>query len=145
MLICEGMNITIKAFGIFYENGESILKYPFVTKMGQMDKDRYYAELRKTDLYVIASDTEPFGLVVGDGINCGCSMLLSKNIGALSIFDNLSCEDLLDNNHDIFEIANKIKHLLTCSNAKRLYESVNKERCSGRHAFLKLKDICLDI
>lgn len=142
-LVAEGMNIELKAFGRIHENGEPILQYPFVKRMGQMNKDEYYAELRKTDLYVIASDTEPFGLVVGDGVNCGCAMLMSKNVGAICIFNNLTSEDLLDDNHDTVEMALKIKHLLLHSNAKRLFEAVDADKCSGKQAYLNLKHICL--
>ena len=143
-LVAGGMNIELKAFGRIHENGEPILRYPFVKRMGQMSRDKYYAELRKTDLYVIASDTEPFGLVVGDGINCGCAMLMSKNVGAISIFDKLTSDDLLNDNHDTDEIALKIKLLLLHSNAKRLFEAVDAEKCSGKQAYLNLKRICLD-
>ena len=144
ILLKEGMDIQIKAFGRFHDNGEQILHYPFVKQMGHMDKETYYSELRKTDLYVIASDTEPFGLVVGDAINCGCSLLMSKNVGAMSIFDNVMPEDVLDDNHDIMEMACKIKHLLLHSNSKRLFDAVDKQKCSARQSYLDLKKICLD-
>lgn len=140
----DGMDIEVKAFGLFYDNGEPILDYSFVKKMGQMDKDAYYAELMKTDLYVIASSTEPFGLVVGDALNCGCSLLLSKYVGAISIFSETMPEDVLENNHDTVEITEKIKHLLFQGNARRLFDAVDREKCSGRQAFLNLKHICLD-
>lgn len=143
-LVGEGMNIQVKAFGHFYDNGEPILQYPFVCQMNQMNKDEYYLELKKIDLYVVASDTETFGLVVGDGIDCGCSMLMSKNVGATCIFDKLSSVDLLDNNHDTDEIASKIKYLLLHSNARRLYDAVDTVKCSGKQAYLNLKQICLD-
>lgn len=144
ILIKEGMEIQIKAFGRFHDNGEQFLNYPFVTQMGHMDKETYYSELRKTDLYVVASDTEPFGLVVGDAINCGCSLLMSKNVGAMSIFDNVQPEDVLYDNHDITEMASKIQHLLLHSNSKRLFDAVDKQKCSARQSYLDLKKICLD-
>lgn len=143
-LVVEGMNIELKVFGRIHENGEPILRYPFVKRMGQLDRDEYYEELRRTDLYVIASDTEPFGLVVGDGVNCGCAMLMSKNVGAISIFNKLTSDDLLDDNHDTDEMALKIKHLLEHSNAKRLFGCVDTEKCSGKQAYLNLKKICLN-
>ena len=144
ILIKEGMEIQIKAFGRFHDNGEQILNYHFVTQMGHMDKETYYSELRKTDLYVVASDTEPFGLVVGYAINCGCSLLMSKNVGAMSIFDNVLPEDVLYDNHDITEMASKIQHLLLHSNSKRLFDAVDKQKCSARQSYLDLKKICLD-
>ena len=144
ILTKEGMTIEIKAFGNFRDNGEPISKYPFVKKMGQMDKDSYYAELRITDLFVVASDIESFGLVVGDAVNCGCSLLMSKHVGAINIFNDLKPEDILNDNHDIREIADKIKYLLLHSNAKRLFYAVDAQRSSGKQSFINLKNICLD-
>ena len=144
-LVKEGLNIEVKSFGHFYDTGESFLHYPFVKRMNQMNKDEYYAELRKTDLYVVASDLESFGLVVGDGLACGCAMLMSKNVGAISIFNKLTSEDLLDDNHDTDEIASKIKRLLAHSNAKRLFDAVDAEKCTGKQTYLKLKQICLGL
>lgn len=143
-LVNTGMDIQVKAFGRFHENGEPILNYSFVKQMGHLDKDAYYAELKKTDLYVVASDTEPFGLVVGDAINCGCSLLMSKNVGAMSIFESVMSEDVLEDNHDVDEIARKIKHLLLHSNAKRLFDAVDKQKCSAKQSYVDLKKICLD-
>ncbi len=143
-LIKEGMNIEIKAFGRFHDNGEPIMEFPFVRRMGHLNKDSYYTELKKTDLYVVASDTEPFGLVVGDAINCGCSLLMSKNVGAMSIFEKVNPEDVLHDNHDIKEMANKIKYLLLHSNAKRLFEAVDTRKCSGKKSYLNLKRICFN-
>lgn len=140
----DSMNIEMKAFGRFHDNGEPILKYHFVKPMGQMNKEDYYEELKSTDLYVIASDTESFGLVVGDAINCGCSLLLSKYVGAASIFKGLTSEDVLNDNHNTDEIALKIRNLLLHGNAQRLYDAIDIEKCSGKQAFINLKNICLD-
>lgn len=143
-LVNEGMNIEVKVFGLYHDNGEPIFDYPFAKRMGQMDKASYYEELKNTDLYIISSNTEPFGLVVGDAVNCGCSLLLSKYVGAASIFNQLLDEDVLEDNQDTEEMAAKIKHLLLHGNAKRLFDAVDADKCSGKQAFLNLKHICLD-
>lgn len=144
-LVNEGMNIEVKVFGLCRDNGEPIFDYPFAKRMGQMGKDSYYEELKNTDLYIISSNTESFGLVVGDAVNCGCSLLLSKYVGAASIFNQLLDEDVLEDNQDTEEMAAKIKHLLLHGNAKRMFEAVDSEKCSGKQAYLKLKQICLDL
>ena len=140
----KGYQIQICAFGRSYPYGEPIFDYPFVERMGHMDKDEYYKKLESVDLMVVNSDVEPFGLVVGDALNCGCSLLMSKNVGALSIFERLSAEDVVEDNHNIDELAGKIEYLLKHSNAERLYESVDKEKCSNRQAYLNLKRICIN-
>lgn len=140
----EGWDIKVCAFGLFHENGEKIFGYPFVERMGQMDKATYYKKLKSVDLMVVNSEIEPFGLVVGDALNCGCSLLMSKNVGAASIFRNLQNVDVIEDNHDVEEIATKMEGLLKYGNAERLFNSVDSDKCSGRQAFLNLKKICID-
>lgn len=139
----KGWNIRVKAFGRNHSNGEPIYDFNFVDKMGQMSKNEYYKELEESDLLCVNSDLESFGLVVCDGLNCGCSLLMSKNVGATSIFNNLQDDDLINDNRDIDEIAKKIEHLLEESNSKRLYDSIDKEKYSVKQSFLRLKQICL--
>lgn len=137
-------NIEVCVFGDFYKNGENILCYPFVKAMGHLNKNDYYEKLQNADLMVVNSEVESFGLVVGDALNCGCSLLMSKNVGALSIFEKLSAEDIVEDNHNIDELTSKIEYLLRHGNAEKLYESVDKEKCSGRQAYLNLKKICIN-
>lgn len=143
-LIGEGMDITVLAFGLRHDNGEPIFDYPFVQQMGQMNKGEYYSKLYNVDLYVITSETEPFGLVVGDALNCGCSLLLSKQVGALSIFSHTEDEDVLQDHLNTEELAQKIRYLLLHGNGERLFNAVDKEMCSARQAYLNLKQICLN-
>lgn len=140
----EGLNIKILIFGRFHSNGEPILEYPFVEKMGQMDKEQYYKKLEYVDLFIVNSELESFGLVIGDAMNCGCSLLMSKMVGAISIFKNLQDSDIIVNNHDIKELSAKIVYLLNNSNAKRLFESIDREKCSYKEAFINFKRICLN-
>lgn len=140
----DGYNIVVHSFGRFYPNGDDILQFPFVKKMGQMDKNKYYDELKHIDLMVVNSEVESFGLVVGDALNCGCSLLIAQNVGALSIFRDLHEEDIVRNNHDIKELAKKIAYLLDNSNIQRMYNSVDRKECSTKQAFYNLKKICIN-
>ena len=139
----KGYNIHIKVFGEFFKNGDSLMDYSFVSKMGQMEKEQYYKELLDTDLMVLNSEVESFGLVVGDALNCGCSLLMSKNVGAICVFEDLRDTDIIQDNHNIDEISNKICFLLCNSNANRLFNSLDHQKCSGKNAYLRLKSICL--
>lgn len=137
-------NITVYSFGRFYPNGDELLHFPFVRKMGHMDKDTYYNKLKQIDLMVINSEVEPFGLVVGDALNCGCSLLLAKNVGAISIFKDIRAEDVVLDNRNIHELAQKIAYLLENSNIQRLFNSVDRQKCSCKQAFLNLKKNCIN-
>lgn len=143
-LNAEGWNISVYVFGRLYKNGESIFNFSFVERMGHMDKTMYYEELKRADLVCINSELESFGLVVGDALNCGCGLLMSENVGATSIFDSLKDEDIIYDSHNVDEICSKIEYLLNKSNAYRLFCSVDKEKCSNRYAYLRLKEICVN-
>lgn len=140
----RGMDIDVYAFGLYHDNGEKIYDYPFVSRMGQMNKETYYKKLKTIDLMVVNSEIEPFGLVVGDAINCGTSLLMSQHVGAMGIFRNLQDTDVIADNHNVEEIATKIETLLKSGNAERLYKSIDRERCSSRQAFFNLKKICIN-
>lgn len=139
----KGWNIRVKAFGRNHSNGEPIYDFKFVDKMGQMGKNEYYKQLEESDLLCVNSDLESFGLVVCDALNCGSSLLMSKNVGATCIFNDLQDDDLIKDNRNIIEIASKIENLLHKSNSKRLYYSIDQEKYSEKQSFLRLKQICL--
>ena len=109
--------------------------------MGQMSKNEYYKQLEESDLLCVNSDLESFGLVVCDALNCGSSLLMSKNVGATCIFNDLQDDDLINDNRNIIEIASKIENLLHKSNSKRLYYSIDQEKYSEKQSFLRLKQI----
>lgn len=150
--VCKAVNILnenkgdiiVYVFGTFQDNGDNILDYPFVKCMGQLNKLDYYNILKTVDLFVVNSEVESFGLVVGDALNCGCSLLMSKNVGALSIFEELQDSDIVQNNHDVTELSNKIGFLLSHSNAERLYDNVDRYKCSTEQSYIKLQKICLN-
>lgn len=143
-LISKGLKIEILLFGETYSAGENMSNFSFVREMGQLDKERYYEILKNVDLFVLNSEAETFGLVVADAINNGCSLLLSRNVGALAIFGSLENQDVINDVWDINEIAFKVENLLLNGNARRLYESIDREKCSVRSSFLRLKEICFE-
>lgn len=137
----EGYNLKLKSFGFVYDGIPSLSSFPFVEVMGQMDKDAYYAELDKVNLYIDAAYYEPFGLAMADALICNCSLLVSENVGFLSIVKSEET-DVVHNCEDVDEIAEKIKYLLNHSNADRLVKSINPETSSEAYAYKRLKWIC---
>jgi glycosyltransferase involved in cell wall biosynthesis len=112
--------------------------------MGQLDKAEYYERLDEIALFVIASELEPFGLVVADALNCHCSILMSHNVGAAGIMQTRE-EDFVDNPHDTAELARCIQHLMEHPNAERLLSSVDVHECSDSMAWEKMKNLCYSI
>lgn len=134
-------NLKLRSFGFVYEGIPSLSSFPFVEVMGQMDKDAYYAELDKVNLYIDAAYYEPFGLSMTDALVCNCSLLVSENVGFLSIVKSEET-DVVHDCENVDEIAEKIKYLLNHSNSDRLLKSINPETSSEDYAYKRLKWIC---
>ena len=135
-----GYNCKVYAFGREYPNNEDIFSYDFVHKMGHLDKEDYYSALDSISLYVINSIVESFGLVVGDALNCNCSLLMSEGVGAASIMETRE-EDIIKDCNNVDEVAAKIIHLLEHANSSRLYNSIDIEAVSEHKAYINLKRI----
>ena len=136
-----GYNCKVYVFGRTYSDNENLDVYPCVEFTGHLDKKEYYEKLDQIQLFVVDSIVEPFGLVLGDALNCRCSLLISDNVGAGGILDLQQC-DTVYNPTDTDEVMDKMKYLFNNSNADRLLNSVDIEECSGRHSYLRLKEIC---
>lgn len=138
-----GYDCNMYVFGRMYENNDN-LSYPFVHYMGHMNKEEYYNALDKISLFVLNSILESFGLVVADALNCNCSLLMSKGVGALSIMSTTD-NDVIKDCTDVDEIALKILFLLQNPNYKALYNSIDFEDASEKSSYLKLKQIVNEI
>lgn len=138
LLRSQGYNCKIYAFGREYPNNEDVYSYEYVKKMGHLDMEEYYAALDKISLYVINSTVESFGLVVGDALNCNCSLLMSDGVGAASIMATEEC-DIVKDCDNVDEVAAKILYLLEHGNSKRLFDSIDKDEVSEKSAYMNLK------
>lgn len=138
-----GYNCHMYVFGRMYEHNDN-LSYPFVHIMGHLNKEEYYNALDKISLFVLNSVLESFGLVVADALNCNCSLLMSKGVGALSIMSTTE-NDVINDCFDIDEIASKILYLFQNPNSLILYNSIDNEEVSEKSSYLKLKQIINEI
>lgn len=138
-----GYNCHMYVFGRMYENNDN-LSYPFVHYMGHLNKEEYYNALDKISLFVLNSVLESFGLVVADALNCNCSLLMSKEVGALSIMSTTD-KDVINDCFDIDEIASKMLYLFQHPNSTAIYNSINSEEASEKSSYLKFKQIVNEI
>ncbi len=139
-----GHQCKVYIFGRNNPECEDLSRYACAEFMGQLDKAEYYERLDEIALFVIASELEPFGLVVADALNCHCSILMSHNVGAAGIMQTCE-EDFVDNPHDTAELARCIQHLMEHPNAERLLSSVDVHECSESMAWEKMKNLCYSI
>ena len=108
-----------------------------------MDKKPYYEKLDAISCYVMNSEVESFGLVAADALNCNCSLLMSRNVGAKSIM-RTEDTDIIQNPHNVDEIIEKLQYLFEHPNSDRLYRSIDRQECSEEKAFQKIKAILGD-
>ncbi len=140
LIVCEAIkkiskkNIRFIVVGKNGEDGKKIRNYPFVDYYESLSHDEVLSKMCKSNLYIQNSFFETFGLSVVEALSCGCDILVSKNIGALSILKNISCNDIIINVGDIDEIVNKIK--LKIKNISNI--TYDKSICSWKNRSLQL-------
>lgn len=128
LTVCKAIkkikNVKIKfiVIGELSLDGEKIKEYDFVEYYEHLSHEDVLKKMGQSDLYIQNSYFETFGLAIVEAITMGCKILVSKNIGALSIIDNIEENMIIQNNEDIEEICDKIKILI---NSKENYEYIS--------------------
>ncbi len=117
---------------------DTINSYPFVENLGLVDSVITRGLYREASLFVQNSCFETFGLAPMEALVNGCSVLMSKETGALELFRELEDGDIIDNWYDDAEIALKIEALLKKGNAARLTQSFDKESSSWEERTMEL-------
>lgn len=112
------------------KDDDIINSYPFVENLGLVDSTMTRALYREAGLFVQNSCFETFGLAPMEALVNGCSVLMSKEIGALELFRGVESGDIIQNFYDRSEIAAKIDALMQKGNALRLIRSFDKESAS---------------
>lgn len=138
-LVNEGLKINLKLFGRKYKNNEIIDDNNVIYK-GMVSREELMTELKNSDIYICNSLVESFGLSVIDALIAGCDILISKNVGASSIFkidDNFVINDC----KNLDEIKEKIRYILKNSNNRKIIKSI-KKNTSYKSASEKLIHIC---
>ena len=64
--------------------------------------------MSESSLYIQNSLFETFGLAIAEALNCGCKLLISKNVGIIDVLNNINSNEIINNPNDIKEITKKI-------------------------------------
>lgn len=124
----------------YYEDG-CFSQFSSTKYKGMLPYEQFIQELDKTKLFIINSTVESFGLSVVDALLSGCSVLLTKNTGICSVL-TLEETDIIYDNENATEIANKIKFLLENPNNKRILDSIDFEHYTWAKVGERLYAIC---
>ncbi len=136
------LNPKVNVFGKMIHNEENIFSESscFLNR-GLLGNEEFLKELKKIQLFVVNSTIESFGLVVGEALSCGCSLLISENVGFNDLLE-LTEVDIIHNVYDTKEISEKMAYLLRHPNNERLVASVDWDHYSKKNAALRLHQIC---
>ena len=113
-------NIRFIIIGDKAEDGKKIIKYPFVEYYDKLTHEEVIEKMENADLYIQNSYLETFGLAVLEGLNSGCDILISKNVGCIPILENLDSNDIIDNPSDLMEISSKIVKKIKNKDKKKI-------------------------
>ena len=126
----DGYNLRLVVAGAKGADSEEINSYDFVEDIGVVPKKTVDSYFDKAALFIQNSCFETFGLAPMEAIMHGCTVLLTKEIGALDIIGAPEADDIITDYNDPIEIAQKIRYLIDNPNAKRLYDTIDFEECS---------------
>ena len=129
--ICETiehakLDVKYIVIGKLLQDGEKIKSYSFVEYYERLSHDEVLNKMCESDLYIQNSFFETFGLAIIEALECGCDILISKNIGALSILENIDEKDIISDVNDNKELLNKIKYKMLHKNKSINYD---KKKC----------------
>lgn len=108
---------------------------------GLVSQEQLYREMSQSELFVLNSTLESFGLTVFDALQCGCSVLVSNAAGALDIL-NVTEHDVIYDPMNENEIAEKIDYLLQHPNNERLMKDLDFNKISYKEEVERLEQFC---
>lgn len=103
----------------------SLLSYKCVESLGKISHEEVLLLMKKANIYVQNSFFETFGMAPLEALLSGCSLLITKNMGVIDIFDNLENEDYIEDNENYLEIADKVYKIYIYANNQRLIHALN--------------------
>lgn len=136
----DGENLKLVVVGDKGLDTDVINSYSFVENLGIVSHEKVRELFAASNVFIQNSCFETFGLAPVEALHNGCSVLLSNAVGALDIIPAAEDCDIINSYNDASEIALKIKSVLNKPNAKRLYDSIDVEKCSWAYRSKELAD-----
>lgn len=140
----DSIKIKFIVIGKKDKDGEEISRYKFVDYYDHLPHEEVLKKMEESDLYVQNSYFETFGLSIFESIACGCKILISKNVGALSIIENIDDDMIINNSNDIEEIESKIQKIYKQKDKNVTYIE-DWDKHSWKNEAEKLLNLCGDL
>ena len=147
--VCEAVDKINRSLGVTYElkvfgrddlDTPAVKSYPFVRYFGKIERKRLFEEIAGTSLFIQNSIFDSFAMAPLEALLCGCSVLCSKNVGALSLFQTVQEQDVIQDCFDSEEIKEKILFALANPNHDRLLAGLDKEETGFPHRAQQLRE-----
>jgi glycosyltransferase involved in cell wall biosynthesis len=137
-----GLNLTYVITECNDDNFDYLKRFPFVKPAGRLPHEEFLELLDSATLFIQNSSYEPFSLGVIEALCCGCSLLVSEQVGALGVIDSSGDDYIIHDTSDAAEIAEKIERILALPNQKKLRRGLNEgvvdERTVSRRLFERM-------
>ena len=132
----------LKVYGAIYHKAPK--EFDFAQYTGVIPHPKFIDDLMKTEVFVQNSLYEPFSLSVIEALQCGCSVLLSENVGAGDLLEQEE-SDIIHDPMDVGEIREKIEYLLEHPNNQRIMSKLDLNEYSYAKSVERLEQMCLDL
>lgn len=148
--ICEAAEIVsekslkqveLSVYGRCYHDNKVFSKFPHTRYKGMVSQEDLYCAMRNSDVFVLNSLVESFGLSVVDALANGCSILITESAGITSLLNLQECDIIYDPNNSN-EIAEKLIHIVQHPNNSRIMDSINSNYSSWKKVAERLYKIC---
>ncbi len=112
--------------------------------MGKVDHDQFLRRLSQVQLFILNALFESFSIATIEALLCGCSVLISEQVGVTGLLELEEC-DLIHDPMDAEEIRRKIAYLLEHPNNDRILSRLDLDEYSYPKAVERLETICLEL
>ena len=116
-------------------------KNTYTRWMGRVPNEVFLEKLSGADIFVVNSTVESFSIALMEALYCGCSILASSEVGALSLLE-VESTDVINDVNDVEEIRSKIQYLMDHPNHDRICKKIDWNEISYARAIARLREIC---
>ena len=100
--------------------------------LGRLDDDELVDELRRSKVFSIVSDNEPFGLVMIEALACGTPVVAMDSGGPREVLSGWNCGELVtDPNPE--KLADALQRFLGCNECQEISEAARQ--CASRFSW----------
>ena len=118
-------------------HGDPFSEFRHTRYLGLLPQPEYWKKLRETEIFVVNSSLESFGLSALEALSCGCSLLVSRNAGVCDLLP-LQEEDIICDPLDTEELKCKLKWIQAHPNHARL----RAKQWTCEDAVARLEELC---